>query len=136
MSKPQTKRANGRIQVKTYEPTPFDETAGAPSLVEIHVTEKFEGDIQGEGVVRFIQAARADGSATFVGIERVRGSIHGKNGTFLLQDTGTLVGKEVKGEWFVVAGSGTDELRGLRGEGGFSANLGENATIWLEYSFE
>lgn len=86
--------------------------------------------------MRFIQAARPDGSASFVGIERVRGSIHGKQGSFLLQDSGTLAGQEVKGSWFVVPGSGTDELRGLRGEGGFEAQLGQRASVWLDYGFD
>jgi hypothetical protein len=87
-------------------------------------------------VVHFVQAAAADGTSSFVGIERVRGAIHGKKGTCLLQDRGTVVGKEVRGEWFVVPGSGTGELQGLRGEGGFTAELGQHATIWLDYYFE
>ncbi len=130
------RRATGHIEVKTYEPAPFDQQPDGPGLVDIQVTEAFSGDIQGDGKVRFIQAARADGSASFVGIERVRGSIHGKKGSFLLQDSGTVVGKDVKGSWFVVPGSGTGELAGLRGEGGFEAELGQQASIWLDYSLE
>src|SRR5579859_5170596 len=119
-------RADGRIEVKTYEPKEYEGSAdGGPKLVEIHVTETFSGDIQGEGKVRFLQAARADGSASFVGIERVTGSLAGRKGSFLLQDSGTLVGETVSGEWFVIPGSGTGELRGLCGEGGFKAKLGE-----------
>ena len=129
-------RAEGYIEVKTYEPTTFDDDAGAPKLVEIHVHEVFTGDIVGDGLARFIQAMRADGSASFVGIERVRGSLAGRKGSFLLQDVGTLVGKTVKGTWFVVPGSGTGELQGLEGDGGFTAELGEHAAIWLDYSFE
>ncbi len=136
MASKNTRHATGHIEVKTYEPAPFDEQAGAPALNEIRVTETFSGDIQGDGTVRFIQAARPDGSATFVGIERVRGSIDGRHGSFLLQDSGTLVGGQVKGSWFVVPNSGTDELRGLQGEGGFEAQLGQHASIWLDYSLE
>jgi hypothetical protein len=33
-------------------------------------------------------------------------------------------------------GSGTGELRGLRGDGGFKAELGQHGTIWLDYDFE
>jgi uncharacterized protein DUF3224 len=136
MSEKHERRATGKIIVKTYEPTVFDEVPGGPALSDIRVTETFSGDIEGEGVVHFVQAGRAGGSATFVGIERVRGSIGGKKGTFLLQDRGTLVGTNVKGEWFVVPGSGTAELEGLRGEGGFEAALGQQASIWLDYHFE
>jgi hypothetical protein len=130
-------RADGRIDVKTYEPKEYEgPTGGGPKLVEIHVTEAFSGDIQGEGKVRFLQAARADGSASFVGIERVTGSLAGRKGSFLLQDSGTLAGENVTGEWFVVPGSGTGELVGLRGEGGFKATLGQSSVIWLDYRFE
>jgi uncharacterized protein DUF3224 len=69
-------------------------------------------------------------------MERVRGSLGGRKGSFLLQDAGTLVGKTVSGAWFVVPGSGTGELAGLRGEGGFTAELGQRAVIWLDYRFE
>lgn len=129
-------RATGRIDVKTYEPQPYEEVEDGPNLVEIDVTETFSGDIEGEGVVRFLQAVRDDGSASFVGIERVAGSIAGRRGSFLLQDAVTLEGSTVKGEWFVVPGSGTNELAGLRGEGGFQAELGQHAAITLEYWFE
>jgi hypothetical protein len=129
-------RAEGRIDVKTYEPKEYEAPASGPKLVEIHVTETFSGDIQGEGKVRFLQAARADGSASFVGIERVTGSLAGHQGSFLLQDSGTLVGESVSGEWFVVPGSGTGALVGLRGEGGFKAKLGQSSVIWLDYRFE
>ena len=136
MSTASKTHATGKIDVKTYEPQPYEEIDDGPNLVEIHVTETFSGDIDGEGVVRFLQAVREDGSASFVGIERVTGKIAGRQGSFLLQDAGTLAGNTVKGDWFVVPGSGTNELNGLRGDGGFTAALGEGADITLDYWFE
>jgi hypothetical protein len=129
-------RATGRIEVKTYEPQTYEEVDGGPDLVEIHVTETLRGDIEGEGVVRFLQAIRKDGSASFVGVERVTGSVGGRKGTFLLQDEGTLEDSTAKGDWFVIPGSGTGDLSGLRGDGGFEAELGQPASIWLDYWFE
>jgi hypothetical protein len=114
----------------------YDQTENAPDLVEIHITEAFHGDIEGEGTVRFLQAIRKDGSASFVGIERVTGTLAGRRGTFLLQDSGTLEANTVSGSWFVVPGSGTGDLIGLRGEGGFTAALGQRADITLDYWFE
>ena len=66
-------RATAKIEVHAYEPETYENSGGGTDLVEIHVTEAFHGDIEGEGVVRFLQAIRADGSASFVGIERVSG---------------------------------------------------------------
>ena len=83
-----------------------------------------------------MQAARADGPASFVGIERVTGEVGGRRGTFLLQDAGTVQDNIVNGDWFVIPGSGTGGLAGLRGEGGFRANLGSDAQVHLDYWFE
>ena len=133
----QTKtRANAVIMVRKYEPAAYDDPAAGPSLTRIHVEESFSGDISGDGVVEFLQAARSDGSASFVGIERVTGTVAGRNGTFLLQDAGTVQDNIVSGDWFVIPGSGTGGLAGLRGTGGFRANLGEGAQIHLDYWFE
>jgi hypothetical protein len=128
--------AVGTIAVKTYEATPYDQPPDAPSLVEIHVTEEFSGDINATGTVRFLQTLRADGSASFCGIERVVGTLAGRSGSFLLQDAGTVAGSLVTGNWYVVPDSASGELSGLRGEGGFEAQLGQNARWTLDYWFE
>jgi hypothetical protein len=127
-------RATGRTEVKTVVPTTFDQLAGAPTLIDVELTETFSGDIEGEGIVRVIQAAREGGVTTFVGIERVRGALAGRQGTFLLQVKGSIVGKEMHAEWFVLDGSGTGELAGLRGDGGFEVQLGQHGSVWLDYS--
>ena len=129
-------RANAVITVRKYEPAAYDEPAEGPALTRIHVEESFSGDISGDGVVEFLQAARADGSASFVGIERVTGAVASRNGTFLLQDAGTVQDNIVSGDWFVIPGSGTGKLAGLRGTGGFRADLGEGARVHLDYWFE
>ena len=129
-------RANAVITVRKYEPAAYEEPAEGPALARIHVEESFSGDISGDGVVEFLQAARADGPASFVGIERVIGTVGGRAGTFLLQDAGTVQDNIVSGDWFVIPGSGTGGLAGLRGEGGFRANLGEGAQVHLDYWFE
>lgn len=136
MSNTHEVHAVGRTTVETYQPTVFDEVPGAPTLNDIRLTETFSGDIEGDGVAHVVQATRADGAASFAGIERVRGALGGKQGSFLLQVHGTVVAKEMKAEWFVVPGSGSGELKGLRGEGGFEAELGHHGTVWLDYHFE
>lgn len=132
----QHRRATGTINVKTYEPTPYDQPVDGPALFRIHVVEDFSGDVRAEGVAEFLQTSLSDDQASFVGVERVTGSLEDRAGSFVLQDQGTLSGSTVSGTWFVVPGSGTGELQGLRGEGGFTAQLGQNAQITLDYWFE
>lgn len=129
-------RANAVITVHKYEPAAYDQPAEGPALTRIHVEESFRGDISGAGAVEFLQAARTEGPASFVGIERVTGTVGGRHGTFLLQDAGTVQDNIVRGDWFVIPGSGTGQLAGLRGTGGFRANLGEGAQVHLDYWFE
>jgi len=132
----QRTRATAVITVHKYEPSVYNEPAEGPALTQIHVEEGFSGDITGDGVVEFLQAGGADGSASFVGIERVTGQIGARQGTFLLQDAGTVAGNIVSGDWFVIPRSGTGQLAGLRGEGGFRASLGEGAQVHLDYWFD
>ena len=128
--------ATATITVHVYQPVPYDQPAEGPELTRIHVEESFAGDIEGDGTVEFLQASHADGSASFVGIERISGTLAGRAGTFLLQDAGTVEGTVVSGAWFVVPGSGTGELTGLRGTGGFRADLGDGAAVTLDHWFE
>jgi Protein of unknown function (DUF3224) len=129
-------RLSAVITVHKYEPAAYQEPPEGPSLVKIHVEETFTGDIDGDGVAEFLQVARADGSASFVGIERVEGKVAGREGAFVLQDAGIVEGNVVSCEWFVVPGSGTGELAGLRGTGGFRAKVGEGAQVHLDHWFE
>jgi hypothetical protein len=79
---------------------------------------------------------RDDGSASFIGLERVVGRIGERSGSFILQHSGTFEGGTAKASWFVVPGSGAGELRGLRGDGGFASAHAEEYTMTLDYDFE
>ncbi len=59
-------------------------------------TKTYTGDIEGEGQVEYLMMYRSDGSATFVGLERVVGRIGGKTGTFVLQRTGIFESGQAK----------------------------------------
>ncbi len=128
--------AEATTTVHKYEPTVYDRPREGPTLTRIHLEENFNGDIEGEGVAECLQATHVDGSASLVGIERVAGAIAGRQGTFLLQVAATVTDKRMRAEWFVIPRSGTGQLAGLRGKGGFGANLGESGQVTLDYWFE
>lgn len=114
---------------------PYDETA-SPPLSILAIRESFEGDINGESVVRALQVRQGDGSTHMVSLQRVNGALAGRKGSFILQGSETMKDGAVKASWFVVPGSGTDELAGLRGEGGFQGRFGEGSHGSLDYWFE
>ena len=128
-------RANAKITVQSSKATPYDQTAG-PALMEIRLSETFTGDIDGESMVRALQVLRHDQSATLVSMQRFRGKLGGRQGTFVLQGSEIIENGKIKATWFVVPGSGTGELSGLRGEGGFEGNFGKGSDGTLDYWFE
>lgn len=137
MTNSTTVRAQANIEVSDWSPTTVDEPGDGPTLNRIAVRETFSGDIVGEGRAEMLQVLAADGSASFVAVERITGRIGGRSGSFVLQDRGTLgTDGTVSGEWSVVPGSGAGELAGLGGEGGFTATLGQHAAAWLDYRFD
>ena len=116
-TKPRTRtRALARISVRSPQAKPCDQTAG-PALMEISLSETFTGDIEGESTVRALQVLRDDQSASLVSLQRFRGRLAGRRGTFILQGSEIVENGKIKATWFVVPGSGTGDLPGLRGEG-------------------
>ena len=127
------KSANARFAIKSWDEKPYSEGQDLPKLTRAAVIKTFSGDIVGEGQVEYLMMYRGDGSATFVGLERIVGRIAGKAGTFVLQRTGVFEGGQAKESYSVIPGSGTGELRGLRGEGTSAVGHGNEHPIALNY---
>ncbi|MBV9888348.1 MAG: DUF3224 domain-containing protein, partial [Acidobacteria bacterium] len=103
---PARTHAQAKILVESSEAKPYDQTV-SPPLMEISITEKFSGDIDGESTVRALQVQNQDKSAHMISMQRFRGNLAGRQGTFVLQGREIVVGGKIKAAWFVVPGSGT-----------------------------
>lgn len=128
-----TQSANARFAIKTWDERSYSEGQDLPKLTRASVTKTFTGDIEGEGQVEYLMMYRSDGSATFVGLERISGRIGGKSGTFVLQRLGVFESGQAKESYSVVPGSATGELRGLRGEGRSAVGHGTEHPFTLDY---
>jgi hypothetical protein len=129
------KHAKAKITVQTFEAKPYDQTVG-PTLMEIHISERFTGDLEGESTVTSLQLERKDKSGNQVSMQRFTGKLAGRQGSFVLQGSENVENGKIEATWFVVPGSGTGDLSGLRGEGGFEGNFGKGSDGWLDYWFE
>jgi len=129
------KRALARITVQSSEAKPYDQSA-RPALMEIRINERFTGDIDGESMVRALQVKRDDHSSSLVSMQRFRGKLGGRQGTFVLQGSETVENGKIKATWFVVRGSGTVDLSGLHGEGGFEGHFARGSEGTLDYWFK
>jgi amino acid transporter len=110
-----TNVANSRFTIKSWDEKPYSEGQDLPKLTRAAVTRTFTGDIAGEGQVEYLMMYGSDGSAAFVGLERVVGHVAGKAGSFVLQRTGIFENGVAKESYFVIPGSATGELRGALG---------------------
>src|SRR5438876_2522374 len=125
--------AHCRFATKSWDEKPYSEGHDQPKLTRAAVTKTFTGDIDGEGHVEYLMMYRSDGSAAFVGLERIVGRLAGKAGSFVLQRSGVFENGVAKESYSVIPGSGTGELRGLRGEGTSAVGHGMEHPMTLTY---
>lgn len=125
--------ANARFTITSWNEKPYSEEQGLPKLTRATVKKTLTGDIEGESQIEYLMMYRSDGTAAFVGLERVSARIGRKSGTFVLQRTGVFEGGQAKESYSVVPGSATGELEGLRGAGQTSVGHGMEHPFTLEY---
>lgn len=130
------KQAKATFTLKSWDEKTYNEVGGAPKLTRVSATKSYEGDIEGEGKLEYLMMYRSAGSASFIGLERVAGSVGGRSGSFVLQHSGTFEGGVAKVILSVVSGSGTEGLRNMNGEGGFSVGHEQPYAMTLDYGFE
>jgi hypothetical protein len=117
-----TTRATGTFQVQLAP----QETAAAVGRMSID--KQFHGDLEGasKGEMLAVQGG-VEGSAGYVALEQVTGTLHGRTGTFYLQHTGTMDRGAPTLSVTVVPDSGTGELTGLTGRMNIIIEAGKHA---------
>ncbi len=128
--------ATGTIEMKSWEERPFAETEGTPKLARANGSDLYHGDLEGEATFEYLMLYQNDNTATYVGMERFVGRLGDREGSFALQISGTFEAGVVKAEWQVVRDSGTGELRGLRGDGGFTWKGHHESAITFDYDLD
>jgi hypothetical protein len=120
-----------------FEVTSWSEEAapgleGTRKVATARIGQRFTGGVEAETIADMVMTYAEDGTAEFVGYQRVHGRIAGRSGTFVLRGTGRYDGTEARTELEVLPGSGTGELVGVRGHGLASAPHGSTGTYSLE----
>ena len=108
---PMPARASGTFEVK-LSPQPADETG----VGRLTIDKQFHGHLEATSKGHMLAfSTEVQGSAGYVALERVRGSVSGRTGTFVLQHSGTMNRGEALLMLTVVPDSGTEQLVGLSG---------------------
>ena len=109
--------ASGTFEVKIIPQKPDNKEAESANLGRMSMDKQFYGDLEATSKGEMLSAAtEVKGSAGYVAIERVSGTLHGRSGTFILQHSGTMTRNAPQMSVTVVPDSGTGELVGLAGK--------------------
>jgi len=109
------KRASGSFEV-SIQPLANAEVSADPLLGRFLLAKKFSGDLDASACGHMLSAGTSvKGSAGYVAIDQVTGSLEGRKGSFVLQHSGSMRRGAPSLSVMVVPDSGTGELAGLTG---------------------
>ncbi len=126
-----TTHAKGTFEVKIAPQTPDGKFEDA-SMGRMTIDKQFHGDLEGASKGQMLTAmTEIKGSAGYVAVERVTGTLNGRSGTFFLQHSATMTRGVPQLSVTVVPDSGTGQLVGLTGKMDIIINAGKHS-----YDFE
>jgi len=121
------------FKITGWDENPYKEFENGAKLTKAKVSQAYEGDLSGEGSVEFLMSYASHGTAHFVGIELITGTLSGKTGTFIVQHIGTFDSNGACSKWTILPDSGTGELTGISGKGSYAATA---ETVEMPFSYE
>ena len=124
--------ANCEFEVTDWDEKPYQEFESGEKLTRAKVLQKYQGSIVEEGSVEFLMHHAVNRTASFVGMELVKGTVDGKSGSFVIQHVGTFDSSGAHSAWSIVPGSGTGELAGINGNGRYVAT-GKSVPVSFSY---
>jgi len=114
--------------------TPQPAEDEAPTLVRMTINKQFHGELEAVSRGEMLSASASDKrSGGYVAIEIVDGTLGGRQGTFVLQHSGTMDQGQAQLSVTVVPDSGTGELRGLSGSMKIRIESGGNHFYDFDY---
>lgn len=100
----------------TVTPQPAEACVGDESIGRMALSKRFHGDLQATALGQMLATRTpTPGSAAYVALDRVTGSLHGRSGSFSLQHSGTMDRGAPTLDIMIVPDSGTAELSGISG---------------------
>lgn len=103
--------------MKITEQKPDSDVAKAANFGRMTSEKQFHGELEGTSQGEMLGAqTEVKGSAGYVAMERVTGTLNGRKGSFVLQHSGTMKHGAFELSVKVVPDSGTGELKGIAGK--------------------
>jgi hypothetical protein len=108
-------RATGPFDV-SMKPASPPEKEGRTAIGRMVLDKQYFGELAATGKGEMLTAVTdTKGSAGYVAIERISGTLNGRKGSFVLQHNGTMRAGEQNLSTSIVPDSGTEQLAGISG---------------------
>lgn len=125
---------NGTYRTILWREQDYAKASSAPRLAMAEKEIALDGDLQGKGVLRYSIVYVGEGLSNFTGHVRLTGRLAGREGSFVVEDSGQGTSSAADATWKVVEGSGTGDLAGLRGGGAWHWDTGiDSVAFTLTY---
>lgn len=132
-----TEQATGTFKVTAWDENTYEELDGKEKLTRASMVFGYAGDLEATGKSETLMFYRADGTAAYTGLEHMVGRIGDRSGSFVLRADGAFENGAARTTWQVVHGSGSGDLRGLRGTGTAVAESGQpGGTFTLDFDLD
>jgi hypothetical protein len=128
--------ADCTFSVEEWEENPIDEVNGELKMTHTSVLKTFHGDLEGQGVLRYLMFYGPNEQTRVLGLERITGVLAGRSGSFVLEHIGGDDGFEARGTLRILPDSGTGALAGIQGTGEAVANREGQFTMTLDYELD
>ncbi|MEV6614334.1 DUF3224 domain-containing protein [Streptomyces sp. NPDC051051] len=128
-----TTRATGTYTTKSWKENPYHKEDGSATLTRASVENGFTGDLAGDGILEYLMVYAADGTATYVGLQRFEGRLGEAQGTFVARIEGAFTSAAAE-TWTIVEGSGTGGLSGISGTGSVRSLDEKTAEYTVDYT--
>ena len=123
-------QVQGRFEVQLQPQA--QAAADGVSTARLSIDKRFFGDLDATSQGEMLSVGNETGSATYVAMERVTGTLQGRSGSFVLVHNGVMTPDSQSLTITVAPGSGTGELAGLSGTMGIVIADGEHG---YEFSY-
>ena len=127
---------NRIVQEHLSRPSSAWRTGRRSAAVANQSRARVTGDLVGKSTAELLACTSGPDRFGYVGVDRFTGRLKGRSGSFVFQHGGMHDKGTLRPFGYVVAGSGTDELKGLLGEVKISVTPAGAHTIELDYDFE
>ncbi len=126
-------QVSGTFEVQLNPQKPEAEI-GDPTIARLALDKQFHGALEASSKGQMLSVGTAvEGSAAYVALERVSGSLDGRSGTFALQHLGIMTRGVPQLTITVVPDSGTGQLAGIAGN--MAINIVDGSHFYtFEYS--